>query len=142
MRSRYLLRNLHAPLVKKYHPRPSSLRSPSRILGFHTSRPLAAVRPFLLSDPGEGNLPIRFCFYISWDIVLTLRIGIKEVQIIQWFVQPGARVEQFDKVCEVASDKANIEVQPYFTPIYDSWSRLGAKMLKRGNGRSRRGLMG
>ena len=37
-------------------------------------------------------------------------VGIKEVQIIQWFVQPGARVEEWDKVCEVASDKANIDV--------------------------------
>ncbi|KAL9096267.1 MAG: hypothetical protein Q9163_006455, partial [Psora crenata] len=35
---------------------------------------------------------------------------IKEVQIIQWFVQPGARVEEWDKVCEVASDKANVEI--------------------------------
>ena len=38
-------------------------------------------------------------------------LGIKEVQIIQWFVQPGARVEQFDKLCEVASDKAIVEVR-------------------------------
>lgn len=36
--------------------------------------------------------------------------GIREVQIIQWFVQPGARVEQFDKLCEVQSDKASVEV--------------------------------
>ena len=36
--------------------------------------------------------------------------GIKEVQIIQWFVEPGARVEQFDKICEVQSDKATTEV--------------------------------
>ena len=38
-------------------------------------------------------------------------LGIREVQIIQWFVQPGARVEQFDKICEVASDKAIVEVR-------------------------------
>ena len=36
--------------------------------------------------------------------------GIKEVQIIQWFVEPEARVEQFDKICEVQSDKAAVEV--------------------------------
>lgn len=40
-------------------------------------------------------------------------VGIKEVQIIQWFVEPEARVEQFDKICEVQSDKAVTEV------IYD-----------------------
>ena len=37
--------------------------------------------------------------------------GIKEVQIIQWFVEPGARVEQFDKIVEVQTDKASNEVR-------------------------------
>ncbi len=37
-------------------------------------------------------------------------VGIKEVQIIQWFVEPEARVEQFDKICEVQSDKAAVDV--------------------------------
>lgn len=37
--------------------------------------------------------------------------GIKEVQIIQWFVEPEARVEQFDKICEVQSDKAAVDVR-------------------------------
>ena len=40
--------------------------------------------------------------------------GIKEVQIIQWFVEPEARVEQFDKLCEVQSDKAAAEVRRVF----------------------------
>ena len=47
------------------------------------------MKPYLLADIGEG---------------------ITECQIIQWFVQPGARVEQFDKICEVQSDKASVEV--------------------------------
>lgn len=42
---------------------------------------------------------------------LTTVVGIKEVQIIQWFVEPEARVEQFDKLCEVQSDKAATEVR-------------------------------
>lgn len=28
-----------------------------------------------------------------------------EVEILQWFVRPGDRVRQFDKLCEVQSDK-------------------------------------
>ena len=41
------------------------------------------------------------------------------MQIIQWFVQPGARVEQFDKICEVASDKAIVEVRRIHGLIVD-----------------------
>ncbi len=43
--------------------------------------------------------------------------GIKEVQIIQWFVEPGARVEQFDKICEVQSDKAATDVRSGIPPF-------------------------
>lgn len=28
-----------------------------------------------------------------------------EVEVLQWFVSPGDRVSQFDKLCEVQSDK-------------------------------------
>jgi 2-oxoisovalerate dehydrogenase E2 component (dihydrolipoyl transacylase) len=45
--------------------------------------------PFLLADIGEG---------------------IKEVELLQWFVQPGENVRQFDRVCEVQSDKATVEI--------------------------------
>ena len=41
---------------------------------------------------------------------LMLWSGITECQVIQWFVKPGARVEQFDPICEVQSDKASVEV--------------------------------
>jgi pyruvate/2-oxoglutarate dehydrogenase complex dihydrolipoamide acyltransferase (E2) component len=47
---------------------------------------------------------------------LMLWSGITECQVIQWFVKPGARVEQFDPICEVQSDKASVEVQT--EPIY------------------------
>jgi hypothetical protein len=45
------------------------------------------------------------------DSKLTSWPGITECQVIQWFVKPGARVEQFDPICEVQSDKASVEVQ-------------------------------
>ncbi|KAK3056267.1 hypothetical protein LTR09_002774 [Extremus antarcticus] len=63
---------------------------------FHTSRRLDVVKPFLLADIGEG---------------------ITECQLIQWFVQPGARVEQFDKICEVQSDKASVEITSPFDGV-------------------------
>ena len=47
------------------------------------------VIDFLLADIGEG---------------------IAECEIIRWFVAVGDRIAQFDKVCEVQSDKANVEI--------------------------------
>lgn len=63
---------------------------------FHASRHLCIVKPFLLADIGEG---------------------ITECQLIQWFVQPGARVQQFDKLCEVQSDKASVEITSPFDGV-------------------------
>ncbi|PNS19005.1 pyruvate dehydrogenase complex dihydrolipoamide acetyltransferase [Sphaceloma murrayae] len=63
---------------------------------FHSSRRLDVVKPFLLADIGEGT---------------------RECQIIQWFVQPGARVEQFDKICEVQSDKTATDITSPFDGV-------------------------
>ncbi|KAK6529214.1 hypothetical protein TWF281_008397 [Arthrobotrys megalospora] len=62
----------------------------------HYSRPAFVVKPFLLADIGEG---------------------IRECEIIQWFVQPGARVEQFDNICEVQSDKASVEISSRYDGV-------------------------
>ncbi|KAF2156443.1 hypothetical protein K461DRAFT_221685 [Myriangium duriaei CBS 260.36] len=70
-------------------------RTPLR-RGFHSTRCLDVVKPFLLADIGEGT---------------------RECQIIQWFVQPGARVEQFDKLCEVQSDKTATDITSPFDGV-------------------------
>lgn len=46
-----------------------------------------------------------------------LRAGIVECEIIQWFVEPGARVEEFSKLCEVQSDKASVEITSRFSGV-------------------------
>lgn len=43
--------------------------------------------------------------------------GIVECEIIQWFVEPGARVEEFSKLCEVQSDKASVEITSRFEGV-------------------------
>ncbi|KAF2199044.1 hypothetical protein GQ43DRAFT_457436 [Delitschia confertaspora ATCC 74209] len=63
---------------------------------FHNSTALKIVKPYLLADIGEG---------------------ITECQVIQWFVKPGARVEQFDPICEVQSDKASVEITSRFDGV-------------------------
>ncbi|KAI8331278.1 2-oxoacid dehydrogenases acyltransferase-domain-containing protein [Choanephora cucurbitarum] len=75
-------------LTPKYH---------YQLLGgrnFHSSFGLQAVKPFLLADIGEG---------------------ITECEVIQWFVEPGSSVNEFDKICEVQSDKASVEISSRFT---------------------------
>jgi len=47
------------------------------------------VTPFLLADIGEG---------------------IAEVELMQWFVKEGDDIKSFDRICEVQSDKATVEI--------------------------------
>lgn len=44
-------------------------------------------------------------------------LGIVECEVIQWFVQPGARVEEFSPLCEVQSDKASVEITSRFAGV-------------------------
>lgn len=39
-------------------------------------------------------------------------IGITEVQIIQWYVEEGARIEEWKPLCQYQSDKAVDDVCP------------------------------
>lgn len=55
----------------------------------HASRPLDRIVPFLLADIGEG---------------------ITEVEVLEWHVQEGTPVRQFDRIAEVQSDKATVEI--------------------------------
>lgn len=44
-------------------------------------------------------------------------LGIKECEVIQWFVQPGARIEEFEPICEVQSDKASVEITSRYNGV-------------------------
>ncbi|KAI3645218.1 hypothetical protein MP228_011382 [Amoeboaphelidium protococcarum] len=36
--------------------------------------------------------------------------GITECELVQWYVKTGSKIQQFDKICEVQSDKATVEI--------------------------------
>jgi len=78
------LQGIPCPVV---HPRPGWYPSQPRHL--HSTPPCFKIIPFLLTDIGEG---------------------ITQVEVIQWHVKEGDRVKQSDRVCDVASDKATVEI--------------------------------
>jgi hypothetical protein len=87
--------------------RNANIRIQEQRRGFRGTNRLLTVKPYLLADIGEGEFSNRDR---RWLELIMLYVGITECQVIQWFVKPGARVEQFDPICEVQSDKASVEV--------------------------------
>ncbi|KAF9203728.1 hypothetical protein BGZ49_006109 [Haplosporangium sp. Z 27] len=78
---------------------------------FHASALGNAKVPFLLADIGEG---------------------ITECEVIQWFVKTGDKVEEFDRLCEVQSDKASVEITSRFTGTIASLKYKVGDMAKVG----------
>ena len=76
-----------------------------------SSAPLKII-PFNLPDIGEG---------------------IAEVEVLAWHVKPGDRVSQFDKLLEVQSDKATVDI----TSRYDG----AAARLRRAESARRFGVL-
>ncbi|KAI1779979.1 2-oxoacid dehydrogenases acyltransferase-domain-containing protein [Hypoxylon cercidicola] len=78
---------------------------------FQSTRNLQVVKPVLLADIGEG---------------------IVECEIIQWFVEPNARVEEFSPLCEVQSDKASVEITSRFSGVVKKLHYEAGEMAKVG----------
>lgn len=69
------------------------------------------MKPVLLADIGEG---------------------IVECEIIQWFVEAGAHVEEFSPLCEVQSDKASVEITSRFSGVVKKLYYDAGEMAKVG----------
>lgn len=55
-----------------------------------------------------------------------------ECEVIQWFVEPGARVEEFSRLCEVQSDKASVEITSRFSGVVKKLYYEAGEMAKVG----------
>ncbi|GAA5881670.1 hypothetical protein JCM8547_003755, partial [Rhodosporidiobolus lusitaniae] len=85
---------------------PSPVETACSVLAATPARPLqttawrngggggGVVKPFVLADIGEG---------------------ITECEIVKWLVKPGDKVEEFDPLVEVMSDKASVEITSPFS---------------------------
>eukprot|EP00002_Diphylleia_rotans_P014139 TRINITY_DN274_c0_g2_i1.p1 TRINITY_DN274_c0_g2~~TRINITY_DN274_c0_g2_i1.p1 ORF type:complete len:507 (+),score=137.80 TRINITY_DN274_c0_g2_i1:61-1581(+) len=80
--------------------------------GLHTSMPGLKEIVFKLTDVGEG---------------------IAEVEVLKWFVNEGDKVKQFDKLCEVQSDKANVEITSRFDGRITKLHHAKGEMAKVGH---------
>lgn len=63
---------------------------------FHSNRLLCRLVPFRLTDIGEG---------------------IAEVELLRWYVRENDRISQFDKLCEVQSDKSTVDITSRYDGI-------------------------
>lgn len=69
---------------------------------------------------------------MSWLTYTRQLLGIVECEVIQWFVEPGARVEEFSPLCEVQSDKASVEITSRFTGVVKRLYYEAGEMAKVG----------
>jgi 2-oxoisovalerate dehydrogenase E2 component (dihydrolipoyl transacylase) len=125
---------LYRGLGRRAAAAPLSPLTPSMARAFHASRPLLVVKPVLLADIGEGMFVISHCdtSNASQDPANHLPPGIVECEIIQWFVEPGARVEEFSPLCEVQSDKASVEITSRFAGVVKKLHYDAGEMAKVG----------
>jgi len=111
----------HLTIHRTYHhtTKISQNLSPTHLISTHaryftskTNNSSQKVISFKLTDVGEG---------------------IAEVEVLRWFIKQGDAIKEFDKVCEVQSDKANVEITSRYTGIIEKIYYKQGDMAKVGN---------
>ena len=97
--------------VQQVQQRHLLARCPPLQREFRTSRCCAAIRTQRLGDVGEG---------------------ITECMLNMWFVEEGARVEEWDKLCEMQSDKAAVEISANYPGVIKKLYAQANDMVKTG----------
>lgn len=79
------------------------------------NRAASTVIPFKLADIGEG---------------------IAEVELLKWFVKEGDKINTFDRVCEVQSDKATVEITSRYDGVISKVYHQEGDIVKVGKAKS------
>lgn len=85
-------------------------------------------------------LPLRRSFHRSaaaWLPEIPFKLadigeGIAEVELLQWFVNEGDKITQFQNVCEVQSDKATVEITSRYDGVVKKVHYTVGEMAKVG----------
>jgi 2-oxoisovalerate dehydrogenase E2 component (dihydrolipoyl transacylase) len=87
----------------------ASLRMLRSVLRGHSSNSCGIFnRPVAYVPRNFCTSPLRFGL-ISQKLY-DVGEGTKEAEIIQWYVEEGARVEEWGKLCEVMTDKSSVDI--------------------------------
>lgn len=101
----------------------SRLSSVSHSSSFHSaSRQLQAAAPTVVATPGST---------IDFNLA-DIGEGIAECEVLKWFISEGDTIAQFDKVCEVQSDKANVEITSRYDGVVKSLKYKVGELAKVG----------
>jgi 2-oxoisovalerate dehydrogenase E2 component (dihydrolipoyl transacylase) len=99
-------------------------RASSKSIVVHSQLPLRPI---------QTNRLIHSTVWCQKDFKLTdIGEGIVQVEVLKWFVKPGDKVKEFDKLVEVQSDKATVEITSRFEGIVKSLGIEEGKMAKVG----------
>ena len=88
----------------------SSRLSFAQSSSYHTRSHLHAAAPTVVATPGST---------IDFNLA-DIGEGIAECEVLKWFIKEGDTIAQFDKVCEVQSDKANVEITSRYDGVVTS----------------------
>jgi 2-oxoisovalerate dehydrogenase E2 component (dihydrolipoyl transacylase) len=89
---------------------------------FHQVRSSAHSAPVCCTHTPLFGRTRLFCTTQPWQRIIAQKLfdvgeGTKEVSVTQWLVEEGAAVKEWDKLCEVQSDKASVDITSLYTGV-------------------------